>query len=1032
MSPRKTAALLGLLLAPAACGEAPPPPAAPAVATAAPSAAPSETAYVEPPQAPMPSLRTGALAPIEHPDPIEGTVLSRHLGDALETLEVKLVFPQNPGAGSFPQLTAVSVDGAAGPYSFVEARHVWTGNNDDATVWIRRPHDAAGKPLTGDLFAPSGTTWGLGTAGHHFHLHVADTGKAKSDPKVIGRWAEALAQNLGTNPWQPSAWSAFAAPRLRAVFVPPPPKPKQPARGRGVQSTPPPRLAEGEIARLMETTTGAASIQEALQNDRGLFLAESKEKSSVPIASLAGPKLAAHPWQQMIADLGAAPPPAEPLAAATPAEFYFLRVRGLTVALRLADELDAWGTPVATHLDRRSDERDLGVRYETALGLDRGPLTRSLGPDVVADLAVVGSDPYFREGTDVTLIFRVKNRTLFDAGLATSLAARGTAHGGLAGSKITHDGTDITVARSPDGAVSQHRATAGDLEIVSTSPVAIAEVLDAVKGKHARLSDELDFHYMLARDAGTRADALAFLGDRFIAEVIGPRQKVLEARRQVALSELSIPGFAALLYGWTTGKSPATAEELVGSKLLAKTELEHVSGGAITWRPGEAARSAWGTPAAMTPLLDLPQPATVTASEKAGYERFARSYEMDWRTYVDPIAIRVAVDTPEGAGAHPSLTADVRILPLIDGSEYSNLVREVGKAQLQVEPIATGGRIVLGVGENADLRRELGGVARSTGFGKLQLDWLGGWAMAGVADRNATPFLALANERDALEVPKKDDDEHHDSLLDLSHVPFYAGIGLKSGAGAAVALTVLHSIADEAAPDLLDWNKWATHRGTSIVRVRYLDKEKHAWRPEDLSIFYALTSDALLLSLDEGVLRGLIDARADGKGPAPAPPKEESRTLATGAPQFALDVGWERGDGAFTALAWALEAAGRDASEGSRRTAEIVMRGAPGQASDAAAMRALAVRTFGAAPTTPDGQAYTLGPDGIRDPARGSASAPAWPALPVPGSPVDKVLSALAHFRGELSFDDEGKDATRGNGRMQSLHARAKLDLRGP
>ena len=63
-----------------------------------------------------------------------------------------------------------------------------------------------------------------------------------------------------------------------------------------------------------------------------------------------------------------------------------------------------------------------------------------------------------------------------------------------------------------------------------------------ITGRAPRLADELDFRYMLARDAATPADVLAFMSDRFVGEVIGPRQKVLEARRQIALAELSRPG----------------------------------------------------------------------------------------------------------------------------------------------------------------------------------------------------------------------------------------------------------------------------------------------------------------------------------------------------------------------------------------------------------------------------------------------------------------------------------------------------------
>ena len=76
---------------------------------------------------------------------------------------------------------------------------------------------------------------------------------------------------------------------------------------------------------------------------------------------------------------------------------------------------------------------------------------------------------------------------------------------------------------------------------------------------------------------------------------------------------------------------------------------------------------------------------------------------------------------------------------------------------------------------------------------------------------------------------------------------------------------------------------------------------------------------------------------------------------------------------------------------------------------------------------TIDGASYNLAKDGLRDPARGTPSAPRWPDVPVPGSPLAKIMQSLASFQSELSFDDEGKD---GDKRMRSLHARVAIDLR--
>src|SRR5262249_25871899 len=256
-------------------------------------------------------------------------------------------------------------------------------------------------------------------------------------------------------------------------------------------------------------------------------------------------------------------------------------------------------------------------------------------------------DPYLREGSDLSFVFRVRARPAFEAALAGTLAAFGATHGGLKSATIDHQGTLITVTRSNDGVVRRHRATIGSLDIVSTSRPATGGIFDAVAGREPRLADEPDFRYMLARDAGTPADVLAFLSDRFVGDVIGPRQKVLEARRQIALAELSRPGYAALVYGWMYGRVPASADEIVASGLLKREELAHAGGDRIDWQPGRPARSSWGSVGALTPLIDLPEPAKVTASEKAAYDIFVTGYQSFWRTSIDPVAVRLVLP-PDG------------------------------------------------------------------------------------------------------------------------------------------------------------------------------------------------------------------------------------------------------------------------------------------------------------------------------------------------------------------------------------------------
>jgi len=400
------------------------------------------------------------------------------------------------------------------------------------------------------------------TAGPRYGFAIGDVSGTPVDPGLKKKWLSSLRADLAA---ETSAWADFAQFRVDQLLqvlqglesgdVKNVAKKKPGTVMRVGVAAGRERPDPSSLAGLMDTTTGLASVHEALQIDRRLRTRFANEKPSIALASLEPPAVAQHPWKDMVAALGKKVPD-EPLAHAAPASFYYVRFASLAHVFRLLDESDTWITPVASLSSGQAQNQDLGKRYETQLGLQRSQVSRLLGPQVVTDVAVVGSDAYVREGSDLTFIFRVKSPAAFQAGLASALAGHGAAHGQQTTQTIDHAGEKITVTRSQDGALKQHRADVGGFALVSNSLGAIKTVIDAIKGRAPALADALDFRYMMARDAEVPADVLAFMSDAFVAEVVGPRQKILEARRMFALSDLMAPGNAALLYGWMYGRAP--------------------------------------------------------------------------------------------------------------------------------------------------------------------------------------------------------------------------------------------------------------------------------------------------------------------------------------------------------------------------------------------------------------------------------------------------------------------------------------------
>ncbi|MEZ4448103.1 MAG: hypothetical protein R3B09_01405 [Nannocystaceae bacterium] len=834
--------------------------------------------------------------------------------------------------------------------------------------------------------------------------------KASDDPELPRRFVDAVAGALTENLYltrgalQPHPWDHFAAGRLRALIERPG------AAQRGDAARPPART---ELSRLMDTTTGMLSIQEALQHDRGLRIRADEGARTIDVGELKGPPLDDHPFAAMQAELpnpGAAAP--EPLAAAVPVDFWYARARSLPLMLRLLDEADTWITPAVQVFQSSPEDRRLTARYETHLGLRRGELARILGGVVVGEVAIVGSDPYIREGTDITLIFAVKTWEPYDAeldryivGFRNNLEATG---GSLVTTTREYQGVTIAVSHSHDGTIRQQRAKVGELGLVSNSPRAIERVIDAIAGRAPRLADSPDFKYMRARDPAPR-DFYAFLSDRLIQAAVGPTQKIQAARREIALAELLTPGYAALLYGWIHGRSPASLKELTDGGLLDPAELRHRGGEPIDFTPPALApnrvppprvtRSLYGSPDDLTPLIDLPPVTKVSEAERWAYDQFSSSYQSYWKQFIDPVSVGLDL------GEDDKITVDVRILPLISATDYRDLARSVGDTRVKVIAHAGGLQAVWGVGRESPIRRDLDGILRSsTGKSDIGIGWLGDWVSVGVEDWSGLAEIAWAiDDRVQLPLEKKERDFFKDAELwrRIGKTPVWAGAAIDNPAALVATLGGIRTMVNEVAPGTVEWGEVARYRELPIVRAGIRRDAPLLQSPEiadAVALHYVQTGNAIYLALNQETLEAVIDRLLAGEHPKGDP---ESPA------QFVLDARSRVDMPLWTVLHWLLQGQVLEASRSSEQAAEILLRGAP-EGRGPAVVAHLGLSYFGAIPLSARGSPeFLLTSTGASDPAFGTEIRRTYPALPLMLSPVDRLMERMEGARIEVAFDKE-------------------------
>jgi hypothetical protein len=412
--------------------------------------------------------------------------------------------------------------------------------------------------------------------------------------------------------------------------------------------------------------------------------ARPRDTRPVAVSTLVGPTIKSHPWEKMLAGRK---PDISALARAVPEDFYLAEFRTLTRLLDAFEAGDLWGSHLSNQALRDTATLEVGERIRRQLAVETDPRTRPFYDLVVEEVAVAGSDPFVREGSDVTLLFRVKQPLIFRGRMDDFLDNAARSRPDARRETGQYLGVEYVQLQTPERDVSVVSAYPEEgLHIRSNSLAAFRRVVEAVKGKTAdgravrRLGDTSEFAYIrtLMPRGDAREDGFVYLSDPFIRRLMGPSVKLTERRRLLCYNHLRMIGHAALLFRTERGRAPSSLAELketgAAPGIFGEGELSCPDGGRYALSADAAAGvcTHHGHALRLTPNIEAPV-AQVTADEADEYRAFVAEYNQYWRTFFDPIAFRLKVAPEE-------LRVETIILPLIDNTAYTALASTLGGA----------------------------------------------------------------------------------------------------------------------------------------------------------------------------------------------------------------------------------------------------------------------------------------------------------------------------------------------------------------
>ncbi len=597
---------------------------------------------------------------------------------------------------------------------------------------------------------------------------------------------------------------------------------------------------------LYEVTTGALALQESLQLDRMTNSGRDTGKRSIPVKKLSGVTVRSHPWPEMI---GKSEPKIEPIAGLVPADWYYLRFTTSKSLRNFLNFLDSWGGSLLAQVETGGQDFQTRQKIEEQICIRASWLSDLLGPAVIESLAITGSDPYMREGSDFSLLFRLKSPELFKAAVDRYIDEAKQKHADLKESKQRYRGVSIERYLTPDRTVSLHRARLADTYVYSNSPAAIRRIIDTEKGKVPSLKSSQDFVYMrsLYPLGDAKEDGFIFLSDAWLRYMTGPALRIGQKRRLETLTSMQIVKNAALFYLWEhPGAQTPALKTLARLGYLDCKQLWTVPGDRLSWTPEkfEAQSKKFGRFGYLTPHLENPV-VKVSKQEQQEYETFRRRYQDYWRTYFDPVGIRV--------GAGQDISIELTILPLIDNSEYRQTRDAVGGKAVALEPKLRSGPVVFHLAshlnpEGREFRQAQSFAVNMLGNNRIAVEWIGERIEFWVEDS------------DALNEFLKDKKFNH-----FFQVPMVFGVQVKNKLGLAAFLVAMQSTIKTGAPGLVRFESIAPYQGAHFTAIRPTPGSPADDELKDAALYYGAVEDMLYVSTSLKALHHLVDQPTEPK-----------------------------------------------------------------------------------------------------------------------------------------------------------------------
>ena len=357
----------------------------------------------------------------------------------------------------------------------------------------------------------------------------------------------------------------------------------------------------------------------------------------------------------------------ELFAKCVPEECFYLRFGTWNNQIWLRRLMEEFGGDLSRMVNLRGYKSRIQSKFLNQLAIESTEFDRLFGGNLIADVAVIGNDMFFEDGSSVGVLLNAKNSKSLKNNLTNKRLKFAEKHkaDGCTISDVDVNGVKVQFLRTPDNRYRSFYVVQGDNHLVASSLSLAKRFIESNSGNRS-LGQNLEFRYARRQMPLLRDDTVfVFVPSKLLYNLLSPRYQIELARRNRSITDMQIIELAALA-AHNEGFDATSQDNLITHEFLPQQFGKRPDGSHLVRENGYWVDSIRGRRGFYVPIPDV-EFEGVTVQEIEWYKR-RRMFLTQNLSQLDPMF--VALKRYDHENNIERIVYDARVAPF--GQEKYN------------------------------------------------------------------------------------------------------------------------------------------------------------------------------------------------------------------------------------------------------------------------------------------------------------------------------------------------------------------------